>query len=429
MQRIYVDVTELLANALHTGIQRVVRRIAREGLEQSASLGIELFPVVALRDRFYPLSQMGREQLLAQASPKPGARVTVDSVSARIGKAILRPVPPLYAWVQSKYFNRRILKRLNGIHATTPLSFTDKDTVVLLDSFWGGSTALQAARRARREGAKVAAVVYDMIPVSHPQFCDVLLAKSFPQFITGAIEICSGILTISEYSKNVVEQFAARLGYDLPIRHFYLGYDLDTSAPSIESHSNWPQKLWNGDGRVHLTVGTIEPRKRHATILEAFEKLWVRGYTGKLLIIGKIGWKVEDFMSRCENHPELNNKLFLVHGANDAMLAEAFRRSDAGIIASAVEGFGLPLVESLSTGLPMIATDIKVFREIAGDSALYFTLDDAESLATAVLEMEADKKNLREATRKFRWIDWHEALRQFVIAVNDVTRSKHECTK
>lgn len=423
MHTIYVDVSELLANRLHTGIQRVGRRIIHEGLAIAPEIDVKLVPVVALGRRFHKLSEQGLAVVLDPPKTSSGVMLTSGGFPLRAIKALLRATPTLYRFAQAQFLRGRLRVRLAGLFEAQPVQFQHRDRLVLLDSLWGGSTALSAAIGAKRSGAGVVAVIYDMIPVTHPEFCISGLARVFPGVIAQAIEVSDGLLAISRYSARVASDFAAKLGHPRAARHFYLGNDFVHVTPSggVGEADRWPPRLWDDGGRVHVMLGTIEPRKRHAVVLDAFERRWRNGHDEKLLIIGKIGWEVEALIVRLRSHPELGRRLFLEHNATDTMVADAFRRSHAAIIASAVEGFGLPLVEAMTAGLPVIASDIEVFREIAGDAALFFTVDDPDDLARAIERMRADEPRLRQVAADFHWIDWREAARQFLAEVVALT--------
>ena len=417
MAATYIDVTELLASGLHTGIQRVVRQIARGGMGSGPE---RLVPVIAYGDRFHALNEAGTAALCGFAAPATRARLTEGGRTMRVSKHALALVPPLYDWVQLRYFQRKLAGQLAGLFLSEPLVFESGDRVVLLDSFWGGGTALQAARTARRSGCLVTAVIYDMIPVTHPELADARLARAFPRAVLEAAEICTGFITISKYCRDVITEFLEHRGFGQPVSVFYLGADLLHYNDNQTGDSTFPVELGE-DGRLHLMVGTIEPRKGHAVVLEAFELLWRRGSLHRLLIVGKIGWDVDDLMKRLTTHPRLGRQLFMIHNASDTVLDQAFDLADTAIIASTVEGFGLPLVEALNRRLPVIASDIPVFREIAGDAALYFRLDEDHDLARAVVEMDQRSAEFRSAASSFVWIDWSDAVVQFRDAVDAVT--------
>lgn len=420
MSPIHIDVTELLANELHTGIQRVVRQIVEKGIDASPG---SMIPMIAVHGRFYALNAAGLALLHSPPDTSAGARLTDGGIVTRFVKAALASVPPLYDWAQRRYFERKLNDRLKGMIDPAPLALRHGDQVVLIDSFWGGSTTLVAARRARSQGCTVVAVVYDMIPVTHPQFASAQLARAFAPAILKAARICTGFVTISKYCEQVIENFLRERNLTLPVSSFYLGADLVRDPGPTCGADLCPNRFGDDRGRLHIMVGTIEPRKSHAVVIDAFELLWQQGREDRLLVVGKIGWDVEALMARLNSHPELGRRLILMHGASDAVLAQAFDCADAAIMASSVEGFGLPLVEALFRKVPVIASDIPVFREIAGASVLYFTLDDTADLASAVVTMERNAAEFRAAAAAFEWISWDQAVTQFRVAVRTVAAS------
>jgi glycosyltransferase involved in cell wall biosynthesis len=140
-------------------------------------------------------------------------------------------------------------------------------------------------------------------------------------------------------------------------------------------------------------VGTIEPRKGHAQALDAFERLWAQGLDVRLAIVGAEGWKglpdsrrrtIPALMARLRSHPELGRRLFVVHGASDDYLERIYAASACLLCASEGEGFGLPLIEAARHGIPLLARDLPVFREVAGEHAHYFKGEDGVALAAAI---------------------------------------------
>ena len=134
-----------------------------------------------------------------------------------------------------------------------------------------------------------------------------------------------------------------------------------------------------------LMVGTVEPRKKQITALQALQKLpeEIRRDC-RLLIIGKDGWKNEDVFKMLEL-PELRKNVLWVRDASDGELRWAYSNSSALIAASLQEGFGLPLVEAAHFGLPLICSDIPIFREVTQGNADFFTVQDAANLAECLV--------------------------------------------
>ena len=146
-------------------------------------------------------------------------------------------------------------------------------------------------------------------------------------------------------------------------------------------------------------VGTVEPRKGHAQALAAFEKLWGQGLEANLVIVGKQGWKMEVIgRSPASSLRNVGKRLFWLEGISDEYLEKIYDACTCLIAASEGEGFGLPLIEAAQHKLPIIARDIPVFREVAGEHAYYFSGLDPQSLAESVknwltLNAEGDARN------------------------------------
>ena len=138
------------------------------------------------------------------------------------------------------------------------------------------------------------------------------------------------------------------------------------------------------DQSTFLMVGTIEPRKGHGFVLDAFERLWDRGVQDRLCIVGKKGWNVDELMQRIHTHQEANNRLLYIEGATDGELNVAYRNSNALLSASCAEGFGLPIIKAARHDKPAIVSDIPAFREVGGEGAIYFSLEQPQSLADAI---------------------------------------------
>lgn len=168
-----------------------------------------------------------------------------------------------------------------------------------------------------------------------------------------------------------------------------------------------------------LAVGTIEPRKDHDTILRGFESAWQRGLDVALVIVGKTGWNVEALVSRLENHVEAGRRLFWIQHANDGDLQMLITRTAALIQASKSEGFGLPIVEAGSQGVPLLLSDLAVFREIAGDQATYFPVGDAAGLADRIeAGFKAGGWPAPEGIRTMTWRESSERLGEVLLCRN-----------
>ena len=191
--------------------------------------------------------------------------------------------------------------------------------------------------------------------------------------------------------------------------HFYLGSELDlideARAASAEIIATFAEK-----NAVYLAVSTIEPRKNQSYLVDAFDLLWQQNIPTILCIVGRVGWKCEDFIRRVRNHPEFGRRLFMHNDASDTDLNYCYTHAKALLCPSITEGFGLPIVEAMQRGLPVMASDIPVFREVGSDFIAYFDLANPASLADLVISFEKTGKfPAQRSVSEWQWINWSGA--------------------
>ena len=129
---------------------------------------------------------------------------------------------------------------------------------------------------------------------------------------------------------------------------------------------------------------------------------------------------MDDFVERIRQHPQRESRLFWLQGITDEMLEEIYCSSDALLAASEGEGFGLPLIEAAQHGLPIIARDIPVFREVAGEHAYYFRGGTARALADA-LRTWLSLGGAIPVSTGMPWLTWKQSSRQLL----DVVLGRH----
>jgi glycosyltransferase involved in cell wall biosynthesis len=205
----------------------------------------------------------------------------------------------------------------------------------------------------------------------------------------------------------------------LPISYFPLGSTfadtLPTTGTTIDVATSMGAMALDS---MFLMVGTIEPRKAYGEALEAFEQLWAEGVDVNLVIVGKQGWMVETLAARLRDHSKNGSRLFWLESASDEVLERLYADASALIAASRGEGFGLPIVEAARHVVPVIARDLPVFREVAGDHALYFEGGTPVGLAQAVRRWLA----LRETgtvpdSRAIELVDWRRSAQRLAEVV------------
>jgi glycosyltransferase involved in cell wall biosynthesis len=261
------------------------------------------------------------------------------------------------------------------------------DILLLLDSgwgFWPEYPPLMAAARAA--GARVVGCVYDLIPLDYPDATETANRMGFEQWFAHVLMRCDALVCIS---RSVADALVDRLRDDglapSPLRIGYWPLGADFQFPVGSRPSARVQALLDEPSPFFLSVGTVEPRKAYPVALDAFERLWAEGANCRYVIVGRPGWNTDALQKQIRGHKAAGRKLVWLDDAEDAELAALYVSARALVFPSVAEGFGMPLVEALMRGVPVIASDIPVFREVGGVTALYFPALDSRALAVALL--------------------------------------------
>ncbi|CAD5105890.1 FkbM family methyltransferase [Zestomonas carbonaria] len=369
-RQLLVDISELVQRDARSGIQRVVRSILLEWL----------------------------------LNPPPGYRV--EPVYATAGQ-------PGYRYA------RRFTLGFLGCPETTlvdePISYRAGDVFVGLDLQPEVVLAQDDLyQRMRRQGVSVQFVVYDLLILQFPHCFPEGSARVFEGWLN-VVARSDGALCISRAVADDLsawlERHGAERGHPFRLDWFHLGADVDQSAPTTGLPDDSASVLAGLRARPSfLMVGTVEPRKGYAQALEAFERLWSAGLEVNLVIVGKQGWMVDELAARLRSHPGQGRRLFWLEGISDEYLEQVYATSTCLVAASHGEGFGLPLLEAAQHGLPVIARDIPVFREVAGERAHYFAGMAAEDLARAVTGwLELYRVGRHPASGDIPWLTWKES--------------------
>ena len=378
--RLLFDVSAIAWEDLKTGIERVTRRIADHLLRHPP----EGWRVELIRwsgDDFYLARGFACEQL---GLAPPGPDVPVE---ARPGDryVTLEWAPPL-------------LKQAGHV-----------------------------MRRMRANGVRFYFTVHDLLPLSLPECFPEHIPATMGEWFASISELADGITCVSRHVADVVEaeldQRDLDGGHRPWVQSFHLGADFHSLKRSAEveldkSEQQWLQSLDQCQGPVLLMVGTVEPRKGHRQVLDAMEQCWADNTDINLVVVGKQGWQMDDLIRRMRQHPRLNRQLFWAQGASDTLLEILYQRSHALVAASYGEGFGLPLIEAAHYGIAILARDIPVFREVAGEYATYFQADTPQALAQMLQGWTRDWKSGHVVSSKgMPCLSWQQSSEQWLAAL------------
>jgi glycosyltransferase involved in cell wall biosynthesis len=393
-------------------------------------------------------------RFIAQSIPKPGVKQLLIDVSElckldsksgiqRVVRSLawhfLKEPPngfrvePVYLlagqWKYARKFSLKLAGASEAIGADTVVIVGKGDVFLGLDLNCEVSKPLARSTlwNWRAQGVFLVSVVYDLLPVIHPDWFQTPLATAYRDWLDVVNSTMDGAICISASVADELRDWTSKSSMadrkpKLLVGHFHLGADVEASLPSSGDQGLSTVPKPTVENCNILMVGTIEPRKGHTQVLYAFEELWERGFGARLIIVGKAGWKMEGIVERLRNHPEQGRRLFWLDGVTDEVLLEVYANSSALLAASYAEGFGLPLIEGARHGLPIIARDIPVFREVAGEHASYFTAENSMELAVALEKWEGEfSKGHAPASNDMPYLTWAGSANQLWAEIERLT--------
>ncbi len=340
MHRLLLDVTRTLQSEQHTGIQRVVRRLwhaLHATSTKNKDCAVEA--VVFEGTRWHKLTQVPRHALEGDSIPHP---IQTSTQSIQPGQG---------------------------------------DTLLLADASWY-LDPWPAVDAALDNGAVLAGFVHDLLPLQQPQWFKPELPARFASHLGQLVKRANLLLTPSHVVREALQGDNPRV----PVVRLALGADFLPAHAALRTPPLPPPSL-QGNPFV-LMVGTIEPRKNHQLVLEAFEHLWERGNPLQLVLVGASGWCCDALLQRIETHAEQGRRLHRFTHLPDVQLYTLYKNAQALAFASLDEGFGLPLAEAAYLGCPVLAADIPVLREVGGDWPRYLPVDNTAPWVTALIALQ-----------------------------------------
>ncbi len=386
-RQLLIDISELVQRDARTGIQRVTRSILQELLVNPPQ-GFAVRPVYATQnDPGY--------RYVGAAEPYAFANIRNDDDAIEISAGDI----------------------FIGLDLQHHVAIAQKEYLQFM----------------RRHGVKVYFVVYDLLPLLMPDRFNPGAEERHMRWLS-VLTCFDGALCISRSVANELEDWLLANPRKDPgsfkVGCFHLGADIENSSPTHGMPEDAPKILRSIAARPSfLMVGTIEPRKGHAQTLAAFERMWAAGNELNLAIVGKEGWMVDSLIDRLQSHPELGKRLFWLNGISDEYLEAVYARATCLIAASEGEGFGLPLIEAARHKLPVIARDISVFREVAGNHAWFFSGNDADNLAQSIHQwLERYDRGNHPRSEGMTRLTWAQSARQLLDNVIPSNAAERDAT-
>ncbi|MBT6225569.1 MAG: glycosyltransferase [Candidatus Scalindua sp.] len=175
--------------------------------------------------------------------------------------------------------------------------------------------------------------------------------------------------------------------------------------------------------KMILNVGTLEPRKNVITLMKAFKKLREKGFEAyKLVIAGEKGWLYTQIFKEVE-HSGLKNEILFLGVVKDEDLPALYNCADIFVYPSLYEGFGLPPLEAMACGIPVVTSNTSSLPEVIGDAGIMVDPDDVNSLCETMCNLLTDKElrcqMSKNGLKRAKLFSWEKAANEILEIYDD----------
>jgi len=265
--------------------------------------------------------------------------------------------------------------------------------------------------------SRIVIFIHDIIPITLPEYCRTEVIARFRADMENVTKFADRVIFNSSATQQEAERFFLTCGRVPPSLVAHLGLDLSIASNPDRFAAASPEP------RFHV-IGTIEPRKNHALLLDIWQdfcRAMPPEDVPELHIIGRRGWNNSDVFRVLDRDPMINRAVFEHNSLSDAAVRAHIAQSWGLLFPSHTEGFGLPLIEAAAFGVPIFCGENAIYHEILGDYPLYLSLSDPYPWQQGILgragrkrESEADRRMRAETVKLPDWKTHFDRIFRFV---------------
>jgi len=425
--KLYVDISHTISCRYLSGIQRVVRFLSQPWIDNRAPVSFFIFRNDAPRPSLVTVEE---EEYFSQWTKSYGAQTgsLVKNVAANGSQKIvnlkvaawrLRP-----AWHLANRVGRRVKREFVKQKYLRPANDSPvpkKNQVLEVPVFLAHRILMPElctenhrldfylSLKQSLPKSHLSMVLYDFIPIWHPEYVEISLIAYVSYLkllrIVDSISCISG--EIERQARHIVT--CIREPLDVTIAT----HDLPGVIDITHVPNNRDETVLSTALPYVLCVGTIEVRKNQRTLLHACQKLMREGVKFRLIFAGNPGWKAEQFVADAKKAQNEGLEVEIKYAVAEEELIKLYEGCLFTVFCSHAEGFGLPIVESLRAGKPVVLSDRGCMRDLGNrlGGCLFVNPNKQESIENAVRTLLSDKEaldKLRSSISFEDWPDWNQ---------------------
>lgn len=244
--------------------------------------------------------------------------------------------------------------------------------------------------------------IYDIIPLIHPEYFADGFVDEFRPIVESFSPKQDYIFTISECSRTDICSYF----HMDPARVFVIPLAASTElyypVSDVEIINDVKKKFSIPEGRYFLTLATVEKRKNLTASIRSFRKILNEPGCEDLsfVLVGTRGWKVQELIDEIDEDPFLRRKVVFTGFVPDEYLSAVYSGAEGFLYPSLYEGFGLPPLEAMQCGVPVIASNTSSLPEVVGDAGILVDPHDTDAISQAMLTLLNNSELRREYVGK-----------------------------
>lgn len=351
--------------------------------------------------------QLGLARALMQLSPENAEVVFLTELDDHSSYVEVEPkyIQALLRNLSKTKVELKDLQTLAHRAAAEGLPYTPirGDFLLVLGAFWVQPNIIGRVVTLKGKGVRVGVMFHDIIPITHPEYCEKALTDTFNLYIRSVLKIVDLIISISEHTQSEVRKLLEKEQIPEPamfvLRNAHTSWEAQRRTSLAVPSSDVAEVLQT---KYVLYVSTIEIRKNHTLLFRVWKKLLeeMGDAVPRLVFVGRPGWRVRDLMDQIVGTDYLNGSISILHDIPDTDLELLYRNAHFTTFPSFEEGWGLPVGESLVFGRPCVASDASSIPEVGGDFVDYidpYNLDDALNVFRRMIQDEQYLRQRAEA--------------------------------